>query len=385
MNSEDNTQNSISAGDNAVEQMNMESEVNSNAEVEVSIPKPDEPNEQKQAMDMDENTTIKDMKAEIHRAQYRIKTLYGDYQRCKQNGTPEQLKVIEKQLDDMKREREINEAFFKLLIVESEEPTIRSKISFKDIPLFQLKEQFVYDSRQRTFETVGAFLNTFEKILVSEQVDMDKHWCRWLNCAMNEEHQAWFNQNLMNKDYSWAEARKVFETRFESVVYKLFMGVKAVTMEMEAHESVLAFGDRLIKAMHEGEVEDGQALAYRFLGCLPMEVANAVGAAWAGQSQTLGISLPTRVHQLVDIARTITLPMDVKKKQDSHPFKSSSRWTNGIKKDKQMAKSCYFCHKPWAPGHRCAQHDKAKGISKARALKRPRKSQEIDDEAQKGS
>ncbi|CAO3599413.1 unnamed protein product [Absidia cylindrospora] len=145
-------------------------------------------------------------------------------------------------------------------------------------------------------------------------------------------------------------------------------------MEMEMNESVLTFGDRLIKAMNEGEVEDCQALAYCFLRCLPNEVANAVGAAWASQTQTTTLTFPTRVHQLVDITRTITLPMDVKRQQRARQTDlKNNRFSRNEFKTSNAGKPCFYCNKPWSPGHRCPQHDKAKGITKARALNRARK------------
>jgi hypothetical protein len=223
---------------------------------------------------------------------------------------------------------------------------VRSKISFKDVPLFQIKGLYVYDKNQRIFDTVGDFLNTFEKILNAENVNLNQDWCKWLNCSINQEHQAWFDQNLLSKNLLWKEAKSIFEARFESMVYKLFMGVKAVTMEMNKGESVIAFGERLLKAMHEGEVDDCQALAYRFLGCLPGDIANAVSAAWAGQ-QHGGNVLPSRVHQLVDIARTITLPMDVKYKQKEITLANNKSVSS---------RPCRYCKKPWIPGHRCLEH-----------------------------
>jgi hypothetical protein len=194
--------------------------------------------------------------------------VHNEYCKAKNSGDMARIETIRKKIADLNKDRGMQESFLSLMTIDDMSIQARSKISFKDIPMFQIKGLYVYDKNQRIFDTVGDFLNTFEKILTAENVNIDQDWCKWLNCSINQEHQVWFDRNLLNKHISWKEAKTIFEGRFESMVYKLLMGVKAVTMDMNPGESVITFGERLLKAMHEGEVDDCQALAYRFLGCL---------------------------------------------------------------------------------------------------------------------
>ncbi|KAG0165760.1 hypothetical protein DFQ29_001387, partial [Apophysomyces sp. BC1021] len=274
-----------------------------------------------------------------------------------------------------------------------------SRLSYRDIPAFQVTGTLVWRPGKEVFDSVEHFLRTFQKVLIAFDVNLDANWEKWLSLSLRDDHDAWFESRLANKNLTWAQAHKLFVQRFESPDRMIMMASKAYSMVMGKNETVLEYSTRFQKTYREGGILDNEGLALRFLVSLLPHIRENVQVTWHGRH---GKELPKNVDEILEVALAISVQKRAHQHlQDEAPTRPAQRQRierssssvhcsgssqkqnaigcayHGPKAHHSTAEcrkntaapttpptktenNCTYCSCTYTPGHRCQEYQDAK-------------------------
>ena len=164
---------------------------------------------------------------------------------------------------------------------------------------------------------------------------------------------------------------------------------EAYTMTMRTGKAIIDYRTRFQATAHEGDIQDSQGLALRFLASLLPHIRENVQVAW---HSCKGKKLPKSVAAVLEIAQAVS----VQKRLHTHMQQEESaravrhrtlennqarasssstgmqnhrpvgcayhgphahHSTNECKKaGKQTHNNCHFCTRPWTPQHHCQEY-----------------------------
>ena len=345
----------------------------------------------------------------ISHLQEKLNKLILDYRRTIDTSTTEQqiglLNEIKHTRTTLREFRELfQQDYSHATSVTATNTTPISRLSYRDIPSFQLAGSNIWKPGKDVFDSVEHFLGTFTKVLKAHDADLDKQWEKWLALAVHHDHDTWFETHLANKGLTWQEAQKVFRKRFESIDRRLAMATEAYNMVMLPTESVLDFGVRFQKAVREGGLIDHEGLAFRLLASLLPHIRENVQVAWHGR---YGKELPKSYEDVLEVAQAVSVNKrgrhDGQEDQSSRPnnrrrfnpvshsgLSSSSSASRASRHSPvgcayhgpqahhstaeckrkserpprdvhaKRQNNCTYCDKQYFPGHRCQEYRDAK-------------------------
>lgn len=110
-----------------------------------------------------------------------------------------------------------------------------------------------------------VFLKTMENKLGPLEVPSE-YWGKLLVYLVSDfASQEWISKNIIDKNLSWTDTKKVFIDHFQSADYLTSLRRKFPSMKQEADESMQVFGDRFLDAAAQLNIEDNDALVIQQL------------------------------------------------------------------------------------------------------------------------
>ncbi|KAF7720449.1 hypothetical protein EC973_008601 [Apophysomyces ossiformis] len=204
------------------------------------------------------SSTHADPEANLHSIvnhyQSKYNALIAHYQEVLTSTGPDLLKTL---LSDIQNTKAVLQQFHTLLdderstsgtgsVVQAVHSAskVSPRISYRDIPVFQVHGSQVWRPKQEVFDSIEHFLHTFQKVLKAMDVDLDQDWEKWLDVAIHHDYNPWFELNLANHNYTWKQAHKIFQQWFESPDRMIAMATEAYTMLICKNETVMDYGTR---------------------------------------------------------------------------------------------------------------------------------------------
>ncbi|KAJ8651356.1 hypothetical protein O0I10_013136 [Lichtheimia ornata] len=263
------------------------------------------------------------------------------------------------------------------------------RMTAKDVPRFQLTTSSFKDPKHTVFESVEHFLSHFKKIVeVNTNSPISQQWAKWLPIAFPYHLDYWYESKLEGRNYSWHKVCKVVRKRFKATDTELAKATEVYTMTMKSGESISDYGDRFHNAAREGNLQNDQGLAMRFLASLPDHIQDNVRIVWHSRHKK---RKPDNLDEILSVADQISVkkryrPADEQSERSSRRGKSSSSkdtyWCpyhkrqvehkpEDCKKKKAQSKAqdsttdpfklgkCVHCGDDWTKEHRCEEYREA--------------------------
>ncbi|CAO3632947.1 unnamed protein product [Cunninghamella echinulata] len=180
-----------------------------------------------------------------------------------------------------------------------------SRMTYRDLPQFCLEGQSKSSNSIEVFKTAEDYLNRFERILVSNGVNIENDWKRWLYCAMDGDAAIWYKDYIQNQRLNWESAKSLIINHFDAKDKRIKNALQVVTMKMNANESVIDFGLRFQGAFRSADWIDNEFMGVLCLKALTKPLQTAVLFALQGHkdhhdgvpsSSTVVLSLAKDIH-----------------------------------------------------------------------------------------
>ncbi|CAO3632789.1 unnamed protein product [Cunninghamella echinulata] len=276
-------------------------------------------------------------------------------------------------------------------------PTV-SKISYKDLPVFCLEGQTKPSNTTEVFKTAEAFLNRFERILVSYGANINKDWKRLLFCSMDGDAAIWYKDHISNKSLTWEDAKSLIINHFDAQDKRVKNALNVVSMKMGVNESVVDFGLRFQGAFRGAKWLDNEFMGVLCLKALTKPLQNAVLISLQGHKDHVD-GVPSSSTTVLSIAKDIQgqkraydtedddqMPANKSRKKDNkskycsyhHKTNHTTEECRHLKTQKSMiplvskfqnnnyynknnsnnhtttkANPCWYCKTPYTPDHNC--------------------------------
>ncbi|SAM07771.1 hypothetical protein [Absidia glauca] len=216
--------------------------------------------------------------------------------------------------------------------------TIRDVKLITQAPVFQLANMVKCDKTLPIFDDIHMFVNRFDKVMITHQVDRDHYWKANLAASIQDHTvDQWFSGALANKDCTWNEARTILIDKFEDKPSNMMTATNLFTIKMERSETLPAFSLRFLATMRDAKWEDGPSMAMLYLHALHKSLGNDMMVAYNSKEQAH--SRPQSVDDVFRLAGKLyqnkrSLEND---SQDSPVFKTRKR------SRKRSRHSSYYC------------------------------------------
>ncbi|CAO3622248.1 unnamed protein product [Cunninghamella echinulata] len=178
------------------------------------------------------------------------------------------------------------------------------RMTYKDVPLFYLDGQVKNDANAEVFKSAELFLEKFERVLISNGVNLEIDWEQWVHCAMVGDSSIWFKDHLKGKALSWSAASKLIIDTFDAKDKRIKNALNVVNMKMHDGESVNEFGLRFQAAYHNAKWSDDEIMAVLCLRALPRPLQHGVLIAMQGRDDNVD-GVPSSSSVVLNIARNI--------------------------------------------------------------------------------
>lgn len=178
------------------------------------------------------------------------------------------------------------------------------RMTYKDVPLFYLDGQVKNDTNAEVFKSAELFLEKFERILISNGVNLEADWEQWVHCAMVGDSSIWFKDHLKGKSLSWSTASKLIIDTFDAKDKRIKNALNVVNMKMHDGESVNEFGLRFQAAYYNAKWSDDEIMAVLCLRALPRSLQHGVLIAMQGRDDNID-GVPSSSSVVLNIARNI--------------------------------------------------------------------------------
>ena len=265
------------------------------------------------------------------------------------------------------------------------------RMSAKDVPAFQWKGSRIKDDKKTIFESVDHFLAEFQKIVeANTKQNIDKQWANWLALAFPHHLDLWYSKKLSNRAYNWSKVCYIIRKRFKPQDTELQKATEVYNMIMHPGEDVADYGTRFQNAASEGDLQDNQGLAMRFLASLPDPVQENVRVVWHSHNKK---RKPKNLEEILRVAGMVSVKKRVRSQDKATNNEHSTRHSKRSKKThwcphhqrqvehkpeecqlaikKQAAKQestseqrfqrgeCVHCGNKWSKEHRCDAYREA--------------------------
>lgn len=125
-----------------------------------------------------------------------------------------------------------------------------------DIPYFQLVDDPVSTKSENkpSYDNAEMFATTFEMILETNDVDINKYWKKYLPKAFlfsrNEKHHRWYTNNInpLNEKVKWSEIKEKLIDRFGNSANTANNIEKYLDMKQGPQESIRDYVDRYLES-----------------------------------------------------------------------------------------------------------------------------------------
>ena len=125
-------------------------------------------------------------------------------------------------------------------------------------------------------EEPNQFLHQFEQALLVQDLDLDKHWARFLPSCLHIDIAEWVKDNLVSTR-TWDEVKDAFLLQFDDPARVLEARQAIYKMRMKTGESLSAYTQRFEKQMRMARVPESDKLAASyFRETLPPELLFSV-------------------------------------------------------------------------------------------------------------
>ena len=199
----------------------------------------------------------------------------------------DEAEATEKQLKYFRKVKTERAAQPSAAISETEsisQPRVGLSLSRKDLPKFQLKTDVPRPfPQEEVFESAEHFLRTFEKILVSANMDIEKNWASLLPLCSHDDHDAWWQDEMSINARNWSDAKNIFVKKHGSRSNHGRFMEKVWTMNMSKNESINQYTTRFLKAVHDARFNPKSFyIASRFVSSLTPAVKRCFNLSWYG-------------------------------------------------------------------------------------------------------
>ncbi|KAG2191771.1 hypothetical protein INT47_012821 [Mucor saturninus] len=225
----------------------------------------------------------------------------------------------------------------------------------RDLPKFQLAASIIKPfPSEEVFESVGHFLRTFENVIESSSLDIEKVWMKFLPLCLPHTDDGWVETDL-KKCNSWKSAKSCFNERHGSSLVSRRFTDQVFTMVMKNTESIGDYSKKFLRAVYNaGLNKDDPRIADRFLASLALSVQTLIKVTMA-RSPNGEAKREWTVEQITQIGRDILgddnrlyaeatrlIPGahgQPEKKYEDHPRKKPHHHTSKITKHEKT----FFC------------------------------------------
>ena len=301
---------------------------------------------------------------------------------------------------------------FDLTSSNREKEKTTTKISFSDLPMFQLKSQETYWPNHIKYSSVEHFLNTFEKVIAASGNNIEDVWCQYICLTLPYDYDSWLETDL-KQCKTWSEAHKLFVSRFGNLKAQDDAIRRLYNCFMRRDETVISYTARFIKTMHEaGRDKTDTTLADKYRTSLLPRFQESILTIMESRHDA---DYPWTVEEIATVAKKVfgsysnddhlsasgvkrrNVENDVQEKKKTHRdvvAVSGSRFfcpKHGGDKANHNAKDCYsgqrtlhhtffgdknvprraterntvtipcrYCKKPFSRGHTCDEYRQAK-------------------------
>jgi hypothetical protein len=152
----------------------------------------------------------------------------------------------------------------------------------RDLPKFQLATSvFKSFPNEEVFESVEHFLRTFEIVIESSSLKIEKVWRKFLPLCLPHSDDGWVETNL-KKCTDWTKARACFKERHGSSLVTRRYTDQVFTMTMKNTESIGDYSKRFLQAVYNAGLPKTDArIADRFLASLTLPVQTLIRVTMA--------------------------------------------------------------------------------------------------------
>lgn len=176
----------------------------------------------------------------------------------------------------------------------------------RDLPKFQLASSvFKPFPSEEVFESVEHFLRTFEIVIESSSLRIEKVWRKFLPLCLPHSDDGWVETDL-KKCADWAKARACFKERHGSSLVTRRYTDQVFTMTMKNTESIGDYSKRFLQAVYNaGLPKDDARIADRFLASLTLPVQTLIRVTMARSGPNEESRNEWTVERITQIGRDI--------------------------------------------------------------------------------
>ncbi|SAM06178.1 hypothetical protein [Absidia glauca] len=164
--------------------------------------------------------------------------------------------------------------------------TIKDVKLITQAPVFQQAKMMRCDKALPVFDNIHLYVNRFEKIMTTHQVDKDLNWKTYLAASIQDHSvDQWFSGTLANKECSWEEARTILMDKFDDKASDMITAKNLFAIKMDRSETLPAFSLRFSATMQDAKWDDGPSMAMLCLLALPKNLCNDIIVAYNSKEQ----------------------------------------------------------------------------------------------------
>ncbi|KAG1467964.1 hypothetical protein G6F56_004110 [Rhizopus delemar] len=145
-------------------------------------------------------------------------------------------------------------------------------VTRRDLPKFQLSSDIPRPyPKEEVFENVEHFLSTFEKILISGQLDVEENWKTLLPLCLHNNYDAWWTDEVLTQAQCWDDVVKMMKKQFGNRSHFGKNIEKLWTIKMNTEESISQYTNRFLKAAHDTKLFNPKShylAAYFVVSCV---------------------------------------------------------------------------------------------------------------------